>query len=61
MKKLLLTLALSLIIASTGFAQASEDFSDVQYYGYKIVHHMGAVVKHIEKHGFNTLIKGGTP
>jgi len=53
MKKLLLTLALSVIIASTGFAQMSEGLPDVQYYGYKIVHHMGAVVKHIEKFGFN--------
>lgn len=54
MKKLLLTLALSVIIASPGFAQTSEDLPDVQYYGYKIVHHMGAEVKHIERFGFNT-------
>jgi len=54
MKKLLLTLALSVIIASHGFAQTSENLPDVQYYGYKVVHHMGAEVKHIEKFGFNT-------
>lgn len=29
------------------------DLPDVQYYGYKIVHHMGAVVEHIKKFGFN--------
>ena len=27
---------------------------DESYYGYKIVHHMGAVVEHIDKFGFNT-------
>ena len=54
MKKLLLTLAVSLIIATTGFAQEQKNLPDVQYYGYKIVHHMGLQVDHIEKFGFNT-------
>ena len=54
MKKLLSTLALSFLVATTGFAQAGEDLPDEQYYGYKIVHHMGLVVEHIEKYGFNT-------
>jgi len=54
MEKLLFVLALSAIIATNGFAQTSEDLPDVQYYGYKIVHHMGAEVEHIEKFGFNT-------
>ncbi len=35
-------------------AQDKDDLPDVQYYGYKIVHHMTAVVKHIETFGFNT-------
>ena len=35
-------------------AQTQKDLPDVQYYGYKIVHHMDAVVGHIEKFGFNT-------
>jgi len=34
-------------------AQKSKDLPDAQYYGYKIVHHMAAVVKHIETVGFN--------
>jgi hypothetical protein len=38
----------------TAMAQMQKDLPDVQYYGYKIVHHMGAVVEHIEKLGFNT-------
>ena len=29
------------------------DLTDAEYYGYKIVHHVGAVVQHIEKFGFN--------
>lgn len=34
-------------------SQAQTELPDVQYYGYKIVHHMGAEVDHIEKFGFN--------
>lgn len=40
-----------------GFFSASswaEDLPDVQYYGYKITHHMGAEIKHIDEFGFNT-------
>ena len=54
MKKLLIALTLSILIATTGYAQAGEDLPDVQYYGYKIIHHMSSVVDHIEKYGFNT-------
>ena len=32
---------------------AAGDLPDVQYVGYKIVHHMGAVVEHLKKFGFN--------
>ncbi len=39
---------------SLPMAHGNEDLPDVQYYGYKIVHHMSAVVNHIEKFGFNT-------
>ena len=35
-------------------ADQHKDLPDVQYYGYKIVHHMASVVDHIEKFGFNT-------
>ena len=38
----------------TAMAQTQKDLPDVQYYGYKLVHHMDAVVGHIEKFGFNT-------
>jgi len=53
MKKLLLALLAFAMMANPIFAQTDEDLPDVQYYGYKIVHHMGAVVKHMEKFGFN--------
>ena len=33
---------------------APADLPDVQYVGYKIVHHMGATVEHIREFGFNT-------
>ena len=54
MKKVLLALVLSFLVATTGFAQEQENLPDVQYYGYKIIHHMSSVVDHIEKFGFNT-------
>jgi hypothetical protein len=54
MKKLLLTLLAFALLANPVFSQTDENLPDVQYYGYRIVHHMGAVVKHIENFGFNT-------
>ncbi len=41
-------------VATAGEVEAVADLPDVQYYGYKIVHHMDATVKHIEEFGFNT-------
>ncbi len=56
MNKLLSAFAvLVMACAVTGTIQAkTKNLPNVQYYGYKIVHHMGAVVDHIEKFGFNT-------
>ena len=31
---------------------SAQDLPDVQYYGYKIVHHMSAEIKHIDQFGF---------
>lgn len=53
MNKLLLSLVLSFFVITTSFAKEQKNLPDVQYYGYKIVHHMSAVVDHIEKFGFN--------
>ncbi len=53
MKKLLLTLMI-IIAASDGFAGSSKDLPDVQYYGYKVVHHLGVQIQHMETIGFNT-------
>ena len=39
---------------STVMANEQKNLPDVQYYGYKIVHHMGLEVDHIEQFGFNT-------
>ena len=52
MKKLVLSL--SILVATTGFAQEQKDLPDVQYIGYKVVHHMTAVVEHLEQFGVNT-------
>ncbi len=53
MKKLLIALTLSILVATTGYAQADENLPDVQYHAYKVVHHMTAVIEHMEKFGFN--------
>lgn len=52
MKKLLLLATVLLfitILSGAASAQSKNDLPDWQYYGYKIVHHMGAVVGHIEQ------------
>ena len=55
MRRLLTALILILALATTtaAIAEKQKDLPDVQYYGYKIVHHMSSVVDHIEKFGFN--------
>ena len=47
--ELLLTAVMSSIVS----AQSKNNLPDMQYYGYKIVHHMASVVDHIEQFGFN--------
>ena len=53
MKKLLLTLALSVLVTTTCFAGEQKNLPDGQYHAYKVVHHMTAVIEHMEKFGFN--------
>lgn len=53
--KLLVTITTGLFLCtSTVMAKEQKNLSDDQYYGYKITHHMGAIVQHLEKFGFNT-------
>ena len=42
------------LCAAPVMAKGQKDMTDVQFYGYKVTHHMGAMVQHIEKFGFNT-------
>jgi len=49
-----ITVLLLMAVCSAASAQSKNDLPDWQYYGYKIVHHMGSVVGHIEEFGFNT-------
>lgn len=49
----LLSVAITVLFSLSTQVRAEENLPDAQYYGYKIVHHMGAVVDHIEKFGFN--------
>ena len=46
---------IALTVSCGNEAPAAEhgDLPDVQYYGYKIVHHVGATVEHIRELGFN--------
>ncbi len=51
MKKVLVVTLITMI-ACQGMALA-KDLPDVQYHAYKVVHHMTAVIDHLEKFGFN--------
>ncbi len=42
-----------LLVALSPIAK-SESLTDVEFYGYKVTHHMAAMVEHIEEFGFNT-------
>ena len=53
MKKRLLTLILGLCFIGMQSAIAEDKFTDTHFYGYKVTHHMGAMIEHIEKFGFN--------
>lgn len=53
MKKLIIGIMFVVLSFGTAMAQQNKNLPDVNYYGYKIVHHMGAVVDHIEEFGFN--------
>ena len=53
MQKLIIGFLAVLLSFGTAMAQQKDELPDVQYYGYKIAHHMGAVVDHIEIFGFN--------
>jgi hypothetical protein len=54
MKKLLLALIVGFAFIGVQPVQAADDLTDTQFYGYKVTHHMGAMIQHIEKFGFNT-------
>jgi hypothetical protein len=51
MKKVLVAILMTMIVSQgMTFAQG---LPDVQYHAYKVVHHMTAVIDHMEKFGFN--------
>lgn len=55
MKTIIITLLLVAVFALSGFAQqGEEDLPEYQYIGYKVIHHMTAVVEHLEQFGVNT-------
>ena len=47
----LLALLLAGLVSSASMAQ---ELTDVEFYGYKVTHHMGAIVQHLDEFGFNT-------
>lgn len=58
MAKLLRSMTAGLLLlmfaAGPALAEPQKELTDVEFYSYKITHHMGAMVQHIEKFGFNT-------
>lgn len=54
MKSVLLAIVMTILTATPGAVQADDELTDVQFYGYKVTHHMGAIVQHLNEFGFNT-------
>ena len=54
MKKMRLLVAGFLMSAFTAGLAAGQELTDVEFYGYKVTHHMGAMIQHLDKFGFNT-------
>jgi len=53
LQRIILTLATAFLCAAPVMAQEQE-LTDVEFYGYKVTHHMGAMVQHMDEFGFNT-------
>lgn len=53
MKKLLKLITLFCFFSTGSYAIAEEKFTDADFVGYKVTHHMGAMIQHIEQFGFN--------
>jgi hypothetical protein len=43
-----------LMVVIAGSTATADELTDVEFYGYKVTHHMGAMIKHLDKFGFNT-------
>ncbi len=50
--KRLVFAVIGVVVATVASAQ-ERDLSDVEFYGYKITHHMGVMVQHMDTFGFN--------
>jgi hypothetical protein len=53
-KSLLLTFLITSLVSLGARAQSESELTDVEFCGYKVTHHMGTMVQHIEGFGFNT-------
>ena len=51
--KLFATLVVTTFLATVAAAQ-DRVLTDVEFYGYKVTHHMGAMIEHLQEFGFNT-------
>jgi len=54
MKNLVLALVMTIIASTSGLVQADDELTDVEFSGYKVTPHLGAIVQHLDKFGFNT-------
>lgn len=54
MKKSILITFVLLLFTLPGLVSAKQELTDVEFYGYKLTHHMGAMIKHLDTFGFNT-------
>lgn len=43
-----------LVVSQLAYAASAKELPQSQYYGYKVTHHMSAMIKHLDEFGFNT-------
>ena len=53
-KTMTILMTLCAFLCATPVMAQDQELTDVEFYGYKVTHHMGAIVQHMDKFGFNT-------
>lgn len=54
MRTVTILMTLCAFLCAAQVMAQDQELTDVEFYGYKVTHHMGAMVQHMDKFGFNT-------